>query len=843
LQRDTTAMPSSSSFLKPLLKLMARTSLPKTDGELRLSGLHAPVEVLRDRWGVPHIYAENVHDLFFAQGYIQAQERLFQMDFNRRMVAGRLSEVLGAVTIPLDRWMRVLTMRRVAESEVKLLEGEGRDFLQAYANGINAFVARGRLPLEFTLLRYKPEPWILADTLAWIKMMSWSLSVNWEMEILRAQLIARLGPELAAELDPPHLQRWPFVLPPDSDYSYIGAVALERARAARPFAGPSPYEGLGSNNWVLSGSRTIDGMPLLASDMHLALTAPAIWFENHLVCEGIDATGVTFPGIPGVIAGYNGHVAWCYTNGFIDVQDLYMEHLRRTQDGRVQAEYNGNWEDVRILHETIQVKGQSPVVEEVIITRHGPIINALAPDFTGEQPLALRWVSLDPDTMSTVLLEMLRAKDVQALHNAFCHWTAPNQNMVCADQQGNIGYTLVGKIPVRAKGSGRVPVPGWTDEYEWVGYLPFDALPHSINPPQGYIATANNRTVSDDYPVRLEMEPITGDRAQRIHELILDSSLRSGEEKIDIPFIQRMHFDQVSTSARLVARYLGRLPLSQSAHYPETELHEAVKLIKEWDGRLTEDSPAAAIYEAFIRKMAGLMIRAKLDERRPPGETASGRRPSGRKTAGQTASVPTEVTSLAERVMGKGPVPVLAETSSFGDRWLPWLTELLPNPDSQWFDLGHGEKRDEVMQMALQAALDELKKRLGADMKKWRWGKLHPLTFQHVLQANPLMANLFNVGPFPVGGDNTTVWAACGFYHSLEPAGMVGPPFRMIVDLGDFGKSLGLLAPGQSGNPASAHYADQAKAWFTSGYHSLLYQREEIKRRSKHRLKLTPRRS
>lgn len=815
-------MSSSSILLKPVFKLLARTRLPKTDGELRLSGLHAPVEVLRDRWGVPHIYASDIHDLFFTQGFVHAQERLFQMDFNRRLVAGRLSKILGAVSIPLDRWMRTLTMRRVAEYEVKLLTDEGRDFLQAYANGINAFIAQGRLPLEFSLLRYKPEPWILADTLAWIKMMSWTLSVNWEMEILRAQLNARLGPELAAELEPAHLQRWPFVVPPGSDYSHIGESALERARAARPFTGPSPYDGLGSNNWALAGSRTTSGMSLLASDMHLLLSAPAIWFENHIAAEDIDATGVSFPGIPGVVAGYNGHVAWCYTNGFIDVQDVYMERLRRNADGHVQAEYNGDWEDVQTLHETIQVKGQEPVVEEVIITRHGPIINALAPDFTGEQPLALRWVSLEPDTMTVVLLELLRAKDVEAFHHAYRNWTAPNQNMVYADQNGNIGYTLIGKIPVRAKGSGRVPVPGWTDEYEWVGYLPYDAQPHRINPPQGYIVTANNRTVSDDYPLRLEIEPITGDRAQRIHELFLDESMRSGEEKIDIPFIQRMHFDQVSPSARLVAHYLGRLPLSQSAHSPETELHAAVKLIKEWDGTLSAESPAAAIYESFIRKMAGMMIHAKLDEPKTKGKAK-----------------PT--TSLAERVLGKGPVPVLAETSLFGDRWLPWLTELLPDPDSHWFDLGNGEKRDDVMQLALQATVIELKKMLGPDMNKWSWGKLHQLTFQHVLSANELVASLFNVGPFPLGGDNTTVWAAGAYYHNLDSTGVVGPPFRMIADLGDFGNSLGLLAPGQSGNPASRHYDDQAKAWFTSKYHPLLYKRQDIEPRAQHRLKLKPR--
>lgn len=824
-------MPDISSILaliaKPILVQYSRSRLPRINGELKLLGLNESVEVFRDRWGIPHIHAQDLNDLFFVQGYVHAQDRLWQMEFNRRLVAGRLSEVFESSTIPVDRWMRTLTMRHVAEYEVNLLDGSARVNLQAYADGINARIALGRLPIEFSLLRYKPEPWIIADTLAWIKMMSWGLSVNWESELLRAKLIDRMGPELAAELEPPHLARWPYIVPPGADYSHIGESALERAYASRPFTGPSPYEGLGSNNWALSGTRTVSGKPIFANDMHLPINIPAIWYENHLAAGDLNVTGVSFPGIPGVISGHNGHVAWGFTNGFPDVQDIYMERLQRTGDGRVQAEYNGAWEDVNVLHERIDVKGSSTITEEVIITRHGPIINSLAPDLTGEQPLALRWTSLEPDTMVHGIFEMAHARNCQEFHQALRHWTSPVVNAVYADTSGNIAYTFPGKVPVRSKGSGRVPVPGWTDEYEWLGYLPYDALPHLFNPPQEYIATANNRTVSDDYPIRLDLEPISGDRAQRIAEMILNSDLRAGREQIDISFVQKMHFDQYSPSARVVARYLGALKLGQSS--ADQNLEPFVRLMKEWDGELSAESPAAALYQVFIRTLARLMLKRSVDT--PLTQSLN--------QDDQPLSEAKPI-DLATYMLGKGPIPMLLELSLFGEYWLPWLIHLLAEPDSPWFDLGNGETRDEAMRLALQTAVDQLKETLGPRVENWAWGKLHMLTYSHTCGSTKLLETFLNRGPYPMGGDHTTIWATGTNYHDLGAESAVGPPFRMIIDLGDLRNSLGLLTPGQSGNPASPHYDDQIEAWFTGEYHPMLFFREDVERESPNLLRLLP---
>lgn len=765
-----------NSILNFLLHLMSRSKLPKVSGEMRLPGVNGKVEILRDKLGLPHIFAENLHDMFFAQGYVHAQDRLWQMEFNQRLVAGRVAEILGKLALPLDKWIRTLTMRRVAEHEVSLLNPETCQYLEAYAGGVNAFIQQGKLPIEFTLLRYKPEPWIIPDTLAWIKMMAWTLSANWESEILRARLVEKLGAKKAAELEPYHLQRWPFIVPPGFDYSLIGTSALEKAALVRPFTGPSPYEGLGSNNWVVSGNKTNTGMPLLANDMHLMLSAPAVWYENHLVAEDFNLYGITFPGIPGIVAGFNGHVAWGFTNGFPDVQDLFMEHLQRTPDGSLEVEYNGHWEKAKVIHETIKIKGEPPIVHEIVITRHGPIINSLAPDLCGEDPLALCWTALEPDTMIQGIFEMLRATDCRQFHQSLRYWTTPVQNTVYADTQGNIGYTFPGKVPIRSKGDGLLPVPGWTGEYEWEGYIPFETLPHLENPPQGFIASANNRTVSPDFPVPMALEPISGDRAQRIVEMLV--SAPGG--RIDISYIKQMHYDLISPTARVFSSVMRQITLDQ---HPEMkflstrqELNSLLQLFQNWDGQLRADSAAAAVYQSSIRKLASLLLSEKLGE-------------------------------LVIRYMGKGPTPVLQEGSLIGERWMSWICEVLSDTNSAWFDLGYGETRDQVLLLALDQSFQELKSLLG---------------------ANEILAGFFNRGPFSIGGDYNTVWATGSSMFDLSSKQCVGPPYRVIFDLGNPTNSASILAPGQSGNPASPNYDDQIEDWFTSHYHSFTLTREQV---------------
>ncbi len=812
-------MPNLNTLLgnvaAPFLERISRPA--RQDGRLSLPELHAPAEVARDHWGIPHIFASDQHDLFYAQGFVHAQDRFFQMEFNRRLVAGQLSEVLGEVSLPVDRWMRTLTLRRVAEFEVGLLSENGRRMLGAYARGVNACLRLEPLPVEFTLLRYRPAPWRIADTLAWIKMMAWSLSVNWETEIIRARLIDRLGKDAARQLDPDYAAELPTVIPYGFDFSGIGSSALERAAAVRPFSGPSPYDGVGSNNWVVSGARTTTGMPLLANDMHLALTIPAIWYENHLQCPDLQVTGVTFPGIPGIVAGHNGHVAWGHTNGFPDVQDLFMEHLRRTASGGVEAEYMGSWEAVRLLHEVIQVKGKPPVAHEVVVTRHGPVINELAPDLSGETPLALCWTALEPNMMIECLLEdVLAAKNCAEFHAGLRHWHTPSQNVVYADVEGNIGYTLCGRVPIRNNGDGQVPVPGWVADYEWVGYIPYEDMPHLLNPAQGYIATANNRVVGPDYPFYLGRETVSGDRALRIHELL------ASQEKVAPEFIETMQFDLVCPSARRLRAQVVDLPID------DPELAPLLELLHAWDGSLQPDCAAAAVYEVFYRQMLALLLTGRLDEFvvRPAGSDGRG--------------LAAERLRLSEHYFGKGPTPLLQEGSLMGMRALEWLLELLDQEESPWYDLGAGQGRTAAVKTALSATRDYLRAELGPDPDGWAWSRLHQLKLAHPLGSLEALAPFLNRGPYPLGGDHNTVWATGGYLHQAPGNQLVGPPYRMIVDLGNLANSRAILLPGQSGRPASEHYADQITDWFGGAYHPMQFPQTPQEGAQEHRLYLDP---
>jgi penicillin amidase len=554
---------------------------------------------------------------------------------------------------------------------------------------------------------------------------------------------------------------------------------------------------VGSNNWVISGTHTTTGMPLLANDMHLGLSIPAIWYENHLQAEDFHVSGVTFPGIPGIIAGHNQNVAWGFTNGFPDVQDLYMEHLQHTDDGRLQYEYKVEWLDAQVIQETISVKGHHPVIEEVILTHHGPIINKLSPDFTGEQPLALRWVSLEPSNMFDSVLKMNKAQDCTEFMEALRTWHSPAQNTVFADTKGNIAYKLPGKIPIRSKGDGRFPVPGWTGEYEWNGYIPFEELPFLFNPPQGYIVTANNRVVGQDYPYHLSHDYCKGDRAQRIIELIQE------RDTVSIDDIRAMHFDQKSATARWFAFHLGKIETT------DLELQIIISRMRNWNGDLTADSSEASIYEVMTQRLIKRLLSHRLGD-------------------------------LSSHYAGKGITPVLAEGSIMGERSREWLEHLLESDQSDWYDLGNHECRDDVLRLVLRETVDYLKQNLGPRIGDWGWGKLHQLVFSHPLGAVKPLDKLFNRGPYPLGGDFDTVWATGSSRFDLTISSIIGPPFRFIADLNDLNHCLGLLTPGQSGQPSSPHYADHIQAWFKGDYHPMYFSEESVQREVKDVLMLMP---
>ncbi len=793
---------------------LMRRPLAQKKGKLHLHGLHAPVEIITDRYGVPHIYAQNEDDLYFAQGYTHAQERLWQMELNRRIGSGRLSEIFGAIALEADRFTRRLGMHRASAQEVASLPRESKRLLQAYANGINTFIERNknRLPIEFTLLRFTPEPWKVADSIQWSKMMGWNLCGNWETEIVRAILVSQLGPERAAQLEAGYDSTHPLIIPPGVAYNGSNAGMLEQYEYLKRLSG---FGLMGaSNNWVVDGTMTVTGSPILCNDPHLGQAAPSIWYECHLVSPGLDVVGASFPGTPGVVIGHNQHIAWGVTNAVSDVEDLYIEKFNPQNPH--QYEYKGEWKEAEVIREEIRVKGRKePIIEEVRITRHGPILTTLpnlqavepadnngqAPELT-EMPLALRWTGLEQCRIITSIQKLNRATNWEEFREAMRDWDVPPQNVIYADREGNIGYIMAGAIPIRANGEGVIPSPGWTDKYEWTGLIPFDELPHTYNPEQHFIVTANNRVVADDYPYYITNEWLNGYRAQRIRDLLLAKSRRGKLSLSDMATIQA---DQYSIPAAQIMPHILNLQ-------PENALAlSAQYLLRNWDYVLSSTSTAAAIYSRFLYKLERIVFSAMLSDE-----------------------------AVRERYLGSG-TTLIAPVNGYLGRDKPFLIRLLNEQNDAWFAssaITNGPRTwNDAINSAFSAAVEELREKLGDDISRWQYGKIHKMTYNHALGSVKPLDKVFNRGPIPVGGDIDTV--NMGAVQPNQPEAVITvPSFRQIVNLADPAASLSGHSPGQSGQPADKHYDDFIKPWLNVEHHPMLFDRHQIEANAEGKLQL-----
>lgn len=778
-----------------------RRAWPQTDGRVQVTGLQAPVTVIRDRWGIPHIYAPNPHDLFFAQGYVHAQDRFWQMEFWRRIGSGRLAEVLGEEALDRDRFIRTVGWHRTAAQELAQLDPEVRAALEAYAEGVNAYISthRGRLGLEFTLLgltgvTFEPEPWTPLNTLTWAKVMAWDLRSNMDDELLRAHIAARLGADAVEVLVPPYPDDYPVIVPHPLTEATLKAVP----EAALSTCVLGEGDDIGSNSWTIAGSRTETGMPLLADDPHLSIQMPSIWYEIGLHCDPVgpecpyNVVGASFASTPGVIIGHNDHIAWGVTNLGPDVQDLFIERVNPENPN--QYEYQGEWVDMEIVREEIRVAGrEEPEVLFVRITRHGPIINDVVGGTEEEwsfgwQPLALSWTALQPGTLMRSVLLLDKATNWEEFREALSYWDVPSQNFVYADVEGNIGYQAPGRIPIRAAGDGSMPVPGWTGEYEWVDYIPFDELPRAFNPPEGYIVTANNAVVGPDYPYFLSMDWAPGYRARRIVEPI------EAEPSLSLEDLQAIQGDSSPAWAQEVLPYLR--PLSTD----DPRLAQALDLLRAWDGRAVRDSGGAALFEAFRVHLIG-------------------------DTFGD---------ELGERLLRRAHSTVQVA-----------LVNILPDPTSSWFDdvtTPEVEDRDQILLRALGGAVEELTESLGPDMARWRWGDLHVATFENQSLGQSgiaLIEALFNRGPVPVDGAIATVNNTG--YSTNEPyAVRTVPSYRQIVDLADFSRSVSMHTTGQSGHPFHRHYDDMIDPWRNIQYHPMLWDRADVEAAAEGVLVLEP---
>ncbi|MGD8487475.1 MAG: penicillin acylase family protein [Anaerolineae bacterium] len=781
--------------------LQTRLSWPKTQGTIAVEGLDDEVTVLRDSWGVPHIYAANEHDLFFAQGYVHAQDRFWQMEFWRRAGTGRLAEILGESALGSDRFIRTIGWHRTAAQELNQLDDTTRSILQAYADGVNAYVDshEGRLGLEFKILgltgvKIDPEPWEPLHTLTWAKVMSWDLSGNMNSELLRAHIAARLGPEAVDELMPPYPDDYPVIVPNPLTGETLDAVPEAAFSTHTLGAG----QDIGSNNWVVAGSKTESGMPLLADDPHLGIQMPSIWYEIGLHCEPVGAdcpynvVGSSFASAPGVIIGHNDSIAWGVTNLGPDVQDLFIERVN--PDDPNQYEFEGEWLDMEIIREEISVSGrEEPEVVTVRVTRHGPIMNDVAggteEDWSfGWQPLALAWTALEPCTLMRSVWMLDQASNWEEFRQALSYWDAPSQNFVYADVEGNIGYQAPGRIPVRAAGDGSMPVPGWTGEFEWEDEIPFDDLPRAFNPTEGYIATANNAVVSTEFPYFLAVDWAPGYRVRRIVD-VLESS-----DSLTLADMQALHGDSYGVWAS------DALPYLTAWQTEDPRLSEALELLRSWDGQATRDSAATALFEAMRLHLIDLTFGDELGEQ------------------------------LLERARGSLIVALLAQ---------------LPDEASPWFDNIHTgpiEARDDVLRLAFEAAIVELEESLGPEMSQWRWGELHTATFENQSLGQSgigIIESVVNRGPVAVDGTIATV-NNTGYRPSAPYDVAVVPSYRQIVDMADFANSVSMHTTGQSGHPFHQHYDDMIDPWRNIEYHPMLWERAAVEAAAKDTLVLRP---
>ncbi len=814
-------------FKSYLPKVVAPKSFPQIDGEIQVDGLDGPVDVIRDQMGIPHIYATTAHDLFFAQGYVHAQERFWQMDFWRHIGSGRISEMFSG-EVETDAFLRTLGWKQTAEAEWEQLGAESRAILQSYSDGVNAYLKDHQgadLSLEYALLglpilspNYKVEEWTPINSLTWGKAMAWDLRGNMDEEIQRAVLLKTLTPEQVAQLFPSYPEDHPVIvnnigegpapaavpasIPEPASFAALQAVEQNIA-LLNPMLGKLG-DGIGSNSWVVSGKLSATGAPLLANDPHLGIQMPSIWFQVGLHCVKRSAkcpfavAGFSFAGVPGVVIGHNDRIAWGFTNVGPDVMDLYIEKVN--PDNPNQYEVNGTWVDFKTREEVIKTASGDSVTITVRSTRHGPVISdtygplkdqgdAKDEDFvpfkdrTGvEVPenyvIALAWTALTPSTPFEAIWGLDKAQNWEDFRKAASNFHVPAQNLIYADIEGNIGYQMPGDVPIRSKGDGTVPVPGWTDEYEWTGMIPFEELPYTLNPAEGYIATANNQVPPRDYPHFITYDWDYGFRADRIVNMI-----QSAPNRIDMDYIKTMHGDSYDANAAVFAPLLLDLKLAAN-------LTPAQDTLKNWDYQDRADSTSAAVFNAFWRSFLKNTFNDDMPE---------------------------------ERYYPDG-----------GSRWNEVMRNMVKDPkDPFWDDKTTPdviETMDFIMKKSFADGVAELKDTFGNDLKKWNWGDMHASTFRNGTLGESgisLIEDLFNRGPYPTSGGealvNATGWSVVDGYETNWL-----PSMRQIIDLQNLNNSVTVHTTGESGHAYHKHYDDMAPLWANIEYYPMWWNLDSV---------------
>jgi len=774
--------------------LVWAAAVPATESVV-VHGIAQPAEVIRDVDGVPHIFAANAEDAYFALGYVHAQDRLWQMEINRRAGSGTLSEILGVDALDDDRLIRTVGVRRAAEQDLQDLDAKTQRILRSYAAGVNARLDSAPvLPFEFQWFGFRATRWVPADSLTWLKMMAWNLSGNWWEELLNLKLSRRLTSQQIAELLPPYPGDEAHVLPDlNALYGAAPASAVSPPASARGL--PRARRLLGSNNWVVSGSRTTTGKPLLANDPHTRLSAPALWYLAHLHAPGLNVIGATLPGVPGVFLGRNERVAWSFTNTGPDTQDLYVERLVPGDSLRYATPLGAK--PFELIPETIRIKGRQDEHLNVRISRHGPVLSDAVPEAADLAPpgtaLALRWVgSMPGDLTLQFMVHAATARNGAEVLNAARYLHTPQQNLVYADMDGAIGFVAAGRVPVRKRNNpllGLAPAPGWDERYDWDGLIPFEELPHDLNPVSGKIVTANQKVTPPGYPHWITSGWFPPYRADRINEM-LDQTPRH-----DVDSFAAIQADVKNPVAEQLLPWLLQWE-------PDREDERiVVGQLRSWDRRMTTGSSEALIFAEWIRQLDAVLLKDRLGE-------------------------------LYDWIDDYNPV---------------FLMNALRNREdpSGWCGqaaAGGAHPCRNAVARALRTALNEIAERQGSDRARWSWGRAHFSRATHLpVGALGLLAPWLDFRmPSPGGRDTVNVSGYSFDTDSGLYIGDTGASFRAIYDLGDPEKSVFVLNAGQSGSPFSSHYGDMVDKWLKGGYVPMTTERTGIIKRAHDRLTLSP---
>jgi penicillin G amidase len=782
---------------------LVHAALPQLDGNLPVQGLSAAVKVTRDQHGVPTIEAPGLEDLFFAQGYVTAQDRLWQMDVMRRFGAGELSEILGDDTLKIDREQRILGLRAAARKSLGLASPRDRSYFDAYARGVNAFVAahHDTLPVEFRILKYRPKPWQAEDSIVIANQMVKDLNFyTFQDALTREKILAKLGPDLTADLyvnrswhdRPPTVMRENLDVQQtqkdsddenddDDDDDDMGSDnAVTQSNPLEIWAQAAPEAVNGSNDWVVSGAHTVTGKPLLSNDMHLGHQMPNLWYEAHLKSGGLDVAGVTLPGLPYVIVGHNQRIAWGFTNVGPTVTDAYLENF----DAQGNYQTPKGWRQPERRQEVIHVKEKLDVTVDVKITRHGPIITELIPGETRQ--VALRWTLYDGLHMP--FFDVDSAQNWDQFRKAFSQLDAPGQNVVYADLDGNIGYQTTGHIPIRASGDGSLPENGADDAHEWTGYIPFDKLPSIYNPPSGVIATANGRITPDEYPYSISVEWEAPWRTARIYHV-----LESGRKFAPSDMLALQNDVESENDLFAAEKFVYAV---DHASKPSARAKQAAELMRNWDGRMVNTATAATIAVRSAQELTRLLLEPKL------------------------GSAPSDITQQKTTLSWK---------SYAWEMRTVWLQNVMLHQPKRWLPEKFSNY-DELLTAAVEAAITSSE--APRDLSTWHWGKMNAIEIQHpILGRVPLINRWSGPGVKEQSGSGYTVKAVTRHH---------GPSERFTANLADLDQSTLNTVTGQGGNFLSPYYMDQWNAWYEGSTFTLPFSASAVDAHKAHQLTLQP---